>query len=561
MSWAGRRKTTREEDQAYSLLGIFDINIPVIYGEEREKALKRLREEIDKASTGKSFSSITSSHQVPKRISGFRKLLTRAGSKHEDFSVVFNLSDVPAIEHFVARKDELSKIHRTFKGDGSRRAVILHGLGGIGKTQLTVAYAKRHKDDYSAIFWLNIKDEDSLKQSFVNVAKRILRDHPSASRLSNVDTNENLDEVVNAVKAWLNLPNNTRWLLIYDNYDNPKVAGNADPASVDIRKFLPESYQGSIIITTRSSQVEIGIPIQVRKLGNVGDSLVILSNASRREELMNGMRFLKFFITALTYMLDPDAVRLAEELDGFPLALATAGAYLNQVSIDFADYLWLYKTSWAKLQKMSPELGSYEDRTLYSTWQISFDYVEQRNPLSAKLLRLWAYFDNQDLWFELLRHADSKDPEWIGELTEDELSFHDAMRVLSNHGLVEVATSSEEWIESKGYSIHGCVHSWTVHVLNHKWDYDLAKVAVKFVGAHAPGEQDIRPWLTQRRLLQHAARCSYVMLNGLVLDNSMEWAYHQLGILYRDQGKLTEAEQMFQRALQGCEKALGTEHT
>ena len=68
MSWAGRRKTTCEEDQAYSLLGIFDISIPVIYGEGREKALRRLREEIDKASKGKSFSSITSSHQVRRRI-------------------------------------------------------------------------------------------------------------------------------------------------------------------------------------------------------------------------------------------------------------------------------------------------------------------------------------------------------------------------------------------------------------------------------------------------------------------------------------------------------------
>jgi len=123
--------------------------------------------------------------------------------------VVFNLSDIPAIEHFVAREDELSAIHRTLKGDGSRRTVVLHGLGRIGKTQISVAYAKRYKDDYSAIFWLNIKDEDSVKQSFVKVAKRILRDHPSASRLSNVD-NQNLDEVVDAVKTWLSLPDNTR---------------------------------------------------------------------------------------------------------------------------------------------------------------------------------------------------------------------------------------------------------------------------------------------------------------------------------------------------------------
>jgi hypothetical protein len=68
MSWAGRRKTTCEEDQAYSLLGIFDISIPVIYGEGREKALRRLREEIDRASKGSFFSSFTGSNQAPKRI-------------------------------------------------------------------------------------------------------------------------------------------------------------------------------------------------------------------------------------------------------------------------------------------------------------------------------------------------------------------------------------------------------------------------------------------------------------------------------------------------------------
>jgi len=146
----------------------------------------------------------------------------------------------------VAREEELAEIDRTLRGDCSRRIVVLHGLGGIGKTQLTVAYAKRHKDNYSAVFWLNIKDEGSLKQGFVKAAKQILRKHPSASRLSSVDI-ENVDEVIDAVKAWLSYPNNTRWLIIYDNYDNPKLAGNTDPMAVDIRKFLPKSYQGSVI--------------------------------------------------------------------------------------------------------------------------------------------------------------------------------------------------------------------------------------------------------------------------------------------------------------------------
>jgi NB-ARC domain-containing protein len=192
----------------------------------------------------------------------------------------------------VAREEELAEIHRTLRSDGSRRTVILHGLGGIGKTQLAVAYAKRQKDNYSGIFWINIKDEDSLKRSFAKVAKQILREHPSASRLGSVDINENIDEVVDAVKAWLSLPNNTRWLMIYDNYDNPKLPGNTDPAAVDIRKFIPESYQGSVIITTRSLQVLIGHPIRIRKLEHVRDGVKILLNTSRRGGLIDGKDFL-----------------------------------------------------------------------------------------------------------------------------------------------------------------------------------------------------------------------------------------------------------------------------
>ncbi|KAK4213654.1 hypothetical protein QBC37DRAFT_463549 [Rhypophila decipiens] len=47
MAWAARRETTRIEDRAYSLLGIFGVNMPMLYGEE-EKAVRRLQEEIIK---------------------------------------------------------------------------------------------------------------------------------------------------------------------------------------------------------------------------------------------------------------------------------------------------------------------------------------------------------------------------------------------------------------------------------------------------------------------------------------------------------------------------------
>jgi hypothetical protein len=138
-----------------------------------------------------------------------------------------------------------------------------------------------------------------------------------------------------------------------------------DPTAVDIHKFLPESYQGSVIIIMRLSQVGIGHYIQITKLENLRDSLEILSNRSSREGLIHGKPFL-YLSTALTSILDPDTVRLAEKLDGLPLILATAGQYLYKSAISFSEYLRQYKELWARLQETSPELSSYKDRTLYS---------------------------------------------------------------------------------------------------------------------------------------------------------------------------------------------------
>jgi tetratricopeptide (TPR) repeat protein len=248
-------------------------------------------------------------------------------------------------------------------------------------------------------------------------------------------------------------------------------------------------------------------------------------------------------------------------LDGLPLALATAGAYLSQVPTTLSEYLCHYNASWLKLQKTAPELTEYEDRMLYSTWQISYDHVQQRNENSAKLLRLWAYLDNQDVWFELFRHTDQDDPVWIREITEDELSFNAAVRVLCDHGLAEVDQSPSELTESRGYSMHACVHAWTMHVLNQKWDGNLARLALKFVGSHVPGREKNKWWATQRRLLQHANRCSNMIIKDSIAGEHMDWAMHMLAYLYEFQGKLDEAEKMYERALVGNEKAWGPDHT
>lgn len=61
-------------------------------------------------------------------------------------------------------------MHELLYSHNNRTCVVLHGLGGIGKTQLAIEYIRRHKEKYTAIFWLNANDQDSLKLSFRDVA-------------------------------------------------------------------------------------------------------------------------------------------------------------------------------------------------------------------------------------------------------------------------------------------------------------------------------------------------------------------------------------------------------
>jgi hypothetical protein len=200
---------------------------------------------------------------------------------YNEFSLVFSLADAAVeTQHFVAREGELQEIHDHLNSDGSRRVVVLHGLGGIGKTQLAILYAKRHRDDYSAVLWLNAKDETSARLSFAKMAKRILQQYPTAPRLSAVDVEKNLNQTVDAVKAWLNMPLNTRWLLICDNYD--------DLAALNLRYYLPEAYHGSVVVTTRSAEVTLGHCIRIKKLEALHDGLRILELSSGRKELASG---------------------------------------------------------------------------------------------------------------------------------------------------------------------------------------------------------------------------------------------------------------------------------
>ncbi|KAF6787862.1 NB-ARC and TPR domain protein, partial [Colletotrichum sojae] len=486
---------------------------------------------------------------------------TQTGS--DSYTLPFKLPGVNSVNHFVARQEELGRLHEALKWTGERRTVVLHGLGGMGKTQTTVAFAKKSRGDYSAVIWFDARDTTALKLSYQRLAQRIVSEGTPTAYVQNTITNGDLDEVVGSIKRWLNEPKNNHWLVIYDNYDdvtlrnsrstiekvvsgtgNENDTGETGSKAYDIRPFLPDTEHGAVLITTRSSSVKLGQRIQLGKLADLKDGLAILASTSGRTDLGK----------------DPDATSLVKKLDGLPLALATAGAYLDQVATSCKEYLAMYEKAWLRLQKESPELMEY-DRALYTTWDISLRHIKRQNHYASKLLRLWAYFDNYDIWYELLRAGNSEKPRWLGKMTKDKLSFEAAMRVLCEYGLAEPnAHSQEVGPESTGYNMHGCVHAWTIHVLNTEISQKLGSIAMRSVASHVPSREERKYWVTQRRLLQHADRCVEIFEESADEEDD-HWGFHELGSLYSDQGRLKDAEAMYQRALHGKEKAWGPDHT
>jgi hypothetical protein len=82
---------------------------------------------------------------------------------------------------------------------------------------------------------------------------------------------------------------NDRWLVIYNNHNTPKLLGCNKPGTFNIQPFLPNTYYGAVLITTRLSKLRLGRAVAVRKLQSTEQSLEILANASGWDSLSGGI--------------------------------------------------------------------------------------------------------------------------------------------------------------------------------------------------------------------------------------------------------------------------------
>jgi tetratricopeptide (TPR) repeat protein len=429
MEWTLGRQTTEEEDGAYCLLGIFGIFMPLIYGEGKGNALRRLQRELD-GIPATSMAKLNDKEY-------FTLLNPLVAGTH--FIVPFERN-----AHFTGRDLLLAELEsKLFTGEQTTRTAIV-GLGGIGKTQIALELAYRTRKSYRncSVFWIPATDADSFYQAYRDIAQR----------LSIPGWNDEKADVKKLVQVHLSQENARPWLCIYDNADDVNLwmassdlGSGSETKTGGWKKFLPKSKQGCVLFTTRDKKAAVKLAgrdtIQVSELDE--ESAVQLLQKSLVESTESGDGV--------------DAKRLVKELTYLPLAIVQAAAYINENTITIQDYLSLLNEQEEDVIELLSE--DFEDDWRYQairnpvakTWLISFDRIRNRNRLAADYLSFMACIDRTDIPQSLLPVGKTRKVEFEAMGVLQAYSFinvrgHSA--VFDLHRLVHLAMRS--WLRKEG---------------------------------------------------------------------------------------------------------------
>ena len=129
------------------------------------------------------------------------------------------------VKDFVGREPQLREIFSYFSAARERqpRFLVLHALGGQGKSQIALEYCRRHRQTYRGIFWINASSEATAMQSFEKCSAKLSR-----ARSINLDSAEaKINFFKDTLEQW-----HERWMLVFDNYDRPDDF-------TDLDQFIP----------------------------------------------------------------------------------------------------------------------------------------------------------------------------------------------------------------------------------------------------------------------------------------------------------------------------------
>lgn len=518
--------------------------------------LKRLCEVLGKTPEEVGFSSKAfedDSEQYPRR---------KLHEQEQPYPPIWNVP--PRTPFFLGRSDTLQTLYDALiAGKTATLTQSVSGLGGIGKTQTAIEYAHRYRREYRAVLWVQADTRDNLIAGFLEVAR--LLGLP-------VTKQKEPERVVDAVKEWMKT--HPLWLLVLDNVEDLEI----------LQEIIAVAKRGHIIVTTRSQATsgsminieladmmpEEGALLLLRRSQRIAPD-AMLENASEEDREI--------------------AKHLSQMMEGLPLALDLAAAYIQETGHSLHSYRRLYQEQRAKLLNWH-SAASYP-RSVAATLSLSLEKIETNSPIAADLLRLYAFLHPDAIPEEivvagsavlgpLLQKVTSTAAldEVIAELRKYSLVRRLDNQMLSIHRLVQAVfldrmdqNTQREWAERTVRAVHKALQatdSTTLHrderyipqaqacaTLIEQWTCSFGEAAsLLLVAGHILRE---RARYRLAEVFSQQALAVSERVDGPdtpIVANCLT----NLAFLYQLQGDFAHAEPLFQQALAIGEKRYGPEH-
>jgi tetratricopeptide (TPR) repeat protein len=306
----------------------------------------------------------------------------------------------PPVRSFTGRDEQLTALRTQLTGQGAATLVptaALYGMGGVGKTQLALAYAQRYRADYELGWWVPAETELGLVTALADLGA----DLGLSAELPPAELAAGTRDALGGLSGWL---------LIFDNAP--------DPAAV--AEYLPGAGGGHVLVTSRDSAWQgIADPVPVDLLPQQEAVGLLLRRSG-----------------------DPDqqaAARLAEALGRLPLALEQAAAYAATERISLARYLKLFEERRAELLTLGRPLA-YQG-TVDATFTLALDQLRKAKPAAGQLLELCALLAPDEIPLPLLLSNPLLLPEPLAAAVADPLRQDGVAGVLYRQGLLTADTA------------------------------------------------------------------------------------------------------------------------
>ena len=408
---------------------------------------------------------------------------------------------------FVGREEELQSLRSLLlPGNTATLTQAISGLGGIGKTHMSIEYVYRFQKEYEAVLWLQADSREILVAECRRLAPEL-----------GIREREKTDQIVQDVQRWLR--EHHRWLLILDNAENPEEI---------IREFVPTNHRGSVLVTTRVQHVEPLAQTQVLSVFSEQEGVLFLLRRTKILAFNVGLE-------QMDTVQYNEARQIWHIMGGLPLALDQAGAYILETGCTFSSYYEAYTRRRAELLRRRGKRYVGHEMSVATTFSLAFGKIQERNALAANILRMCSLLYGEAIPEELFREgvvlsnlaSTSSDDlnEALGILQDYSIVYRNRdIENISVHRLVQEVLQGEMGVAGQ--------QEWSKHVV----------LAVRLTFPSVEFDEEHSTWPVCERLLPQALLAATYIQQYHLVSEDVGRLLQEIASYLRPRGEYQKAE-------------------